>query len=112
MFTVLLSAVLVSTWWRKLPLGTYAVVVPLAYAPVRFVMDFYRILEGDGVGADLRYGSLTFAQWCCIALLVFGVAMAARVRAWHKQGLDLAAPVRQGPVPATAPSAATGTLGA
>ena len=46
----------------------------VAYAPVRFLLDFLREVEGNGVsGADPRYGGLTPAQWACFGLLAVGV---------------------------------------
>lgn len=70
-FTIVLSVFLVLTWKKKLPTGTYLAVVALAYAPVRFVMDFFRIKEGNS--ADPRYGSLTPAQYACLALFFVGL---------------------------------------
>jgi phosphatidylglycerol:prolipoprotein diacylglycerol transferase len=71
MFTVILSAFIAMTWSRRLRTGTYVVVCCMAYAPVRFVMDFFRIRDTEG--ADPRYGGLTPAQWACVALFAFGV---------------------------------------
>jgi phosphatidylglycerol:prolipoprotein diacylglycerol transferase len=85
LFTIVLAALLAMTWRRRVPVGTYVAVVSLAYAPVRFAMDFMRDtpIEG-GEGADLRWGAgagaLTFAQWTCVLLFVFGLAMIAYVR--------------------------------
>lgn len=98
MFTVILTAFLAMTWGRRVPVGTYVAVVAMAYAPVRLVMDFLRIPETDGHGADLRYGTLTFAQWCCIALFLYGLVMvrvAVRHGANYARGIDLAAPLRK-----------------
>ncbi len=86
MFTVLLAFSFALTWWRKLPTGSYVVGIALAYAPVRFAMDYLRITDGDS--ADPRYGGLTPAQWACIALFAFGLFLAFRVRATHKKGID------------------------
>ena len=81
LFTIVLGGALALTWRRRLAVGTYVVVVSLAYAPVRFAMDALRDREIDG--ADLRWGpgagGLTFAQWACVALFVFGLAMIPRV---------------------------------
>jgi phosphatidylglycerol:prolipoprotein diacylglycerol transferase len=86
LFTVILAACFVATWHKKLPTGTYVAVVSLAYAPVRFAMDFLRITDGDG--ADPRYGGLTPAQWQCLALFVFGIFMVFFVRSLQKRGVD------------------------
>lgn len=47
--------------------GFLAVVTGLLYAPVRFVLEFWRLNQ-----SDQRYVGLTFAQWCSIA--AFGAA--------------------------------------
>ena len=80
--------------------------VSLAYAPVRFAMDFLRItVEEDPHNADLRYGfgviQLTPAQWEAAALFVFGIVMAFYVRSLTKRGIDpmddVMAPPEQAP---------------
>lgn len=86
MFTVILALLLALTWRRKLATGTYVVVTSLSYAPVRFAMDFLRVRDVDQ--ADPRYGAFTPAQWMCIALLVFGLVMVARVRQLKASGRD------------------------
>jgi phosphatidylglycerol:prolipoprotein diacylglycerol transferase len=43
----------------------------VAYAPVRFFLDFLR--ESESSAADPRYGGLTPAQWACFGLLALGV---------------------------------------
>jgi phosphatidylglycerol:prolipoprotein diacylglycerol transferase len=86
MFTVIVAACFMATWHKKLATGTYVAVVSLAYAPVRFAMDFLRITEGES--ADPRYAGLTPAQWQCIALFAFGVYIAVVVRRLKKRGVD------------------------
>jgi phosphatidylglycerol:prolipoprotein diacylglycerol transferase len=86
MFTVILASLLALTWHKKLPTGTYVAVTALAYAPVRFAMDFLRVRDVDQ--ADPRYGAFTPAQWMCIALFVFGLVMVARVRQLVASGRD------------------------
>ena len=76
MFTVILAACFALTWRRRLVTGTYLAVASLAYAPVRFVMDELRLPDDEG--GDLRYGGLTPAQWCCLALFGFGLACLVR----------------------------------
>jgi phosphatidylglycerol:prolipoprotein diacylglycerol transferase len=78
LFTIVLSLALIVTWRRTLAVGTRVAVVCLAYAPVRFAMDFLR--DSDGDLGDRRHFALTFAQWSCVALFVFGVVVALRVR--------------------------------
>ena len=43
MYTVVLASAFALTWRKQLATGTYVSVVCLAYAPVRFMMDFLRI---------------------------------------------------------------------
>ncbi|MEZ4404063.1 MAG: prolipoprotein diacylglyceryl transferase [Kofleriaceae bacterium] len=52
---------------RRLPAGLIAVLVGLLYAPVRFVLEFWRLNE-----SDQRYVGLTFAQW--VSILAAAVA--------------------------------------
>jgi phosphatidylglycerol---prolipoprotein diacylglyceryl transferase len=63
--------------WRKKPfrpLGFYTGWMCVAYAPVRFLLDFLREQEGEGVlGGDPRYGGLTPAQWGCFGLFALGL---------------------------------------
>jgi len=75
MFTLVLAGIVAMTWHRRLPVGSYVVFVSLAYAPVRFALDFLRIRQG--AEADPRYASLTPAQWACIALALFALGMLA-----------------------------------
>jgi phosphatidylglycerol:prolipoprotein diacylglycerol transferase len=108
LFTIILAGLLALTWSRKLPTGTYAVVTSLAYAPVRFAMDFLRIRDVDG--ADPRYAGLTPAQWECLALFVFGLVLLVHVRNIVKSGDDparhlMAPPPDPEPPPADAASA-------
>jgi phosphatidylglycerol:prolipoprotein diacylglycerol transferase len=47
----------------------------VAYAPVRFVLDFLRVPEGDPNfpgASDPRYAGLTPAQWACFLALGYG----------------------------------------
>jgi len=86
MFTVILAAMFALTWRRKLTTGSYIAAVALAYAPVRFAMDFLRVRDMEN--ADPRYGSLTPAQWACVALFALGLAMIGRVMQLRKSGED------------------------
>lgn len=53
---------------RRLPAAFLAILITFLYAPVRFVLEFYRL-----GASDPRYGGFTFAQWCSIvAFLVAG----------------------------------------
>ncbi len=86
LFTVCLASLLALTWRKKIPVGSYVVATACAYAPVRFAMDNLRIT--DGINADPRYGGLTPAQWCCIALFAFGLAMLGLVLRNRARGID------------------------
>lgn len=88
MFTVVLAALLALTWRRKLTTGSYIAAVALAYAPVRFAMDFLRVRDMDNANADPRYGSFTPAQWACIALFVFGLVIVWKVMDLKRRGED------------------------
>ncbi|MFO0755453.1 MAG: prolipoprotein diacylglyceryl transferase [Byssovorax sp.] len=62
--------------WKRRPLrpaGFYTGIMCVAYAPVRFVLDFLREEEHDLLGGDPRYGGLTPAQWACFGLLAMGI---------------------------------------
>jgi phosphatidylglycerol---prolipoprotein diacylglyceryl transferase len=83
MFTVFLAVFCILTWRRKLPTGSYLAITAMAYAPVRFVMDYFRLEEND-----VRYGTLTPAQWMCFGLFVVGLYMAYLTRKLHKSGID------------------------
>lgn len=61
---------------KRQPLGTYLKVLSLAYAPVRFALDFLRAT--DVPGADARYLGLTPAQYASLLLLGAGVWLAVR----------------------------------
>ena len=77
LFAVLVSVAFAATWKKRLPVGWYAAVLPIVYAPVRFGLDFLRL--DDPAGGDLRYGSLTPAQWACIGLFFAGLFLYSRI---------------------------------
>jgi phosphatidylglycerol:prolipoprotein diacylglycerol transferase len=95
LFTIVLAGIIALTWRKRVPTGTYVVVTSLAYAPVRFAMDFLRIRGGEG--ADPRYGGLTPAQWECIALFALGLVMLRVVLRFRAQGFDPAELVKAHP---------------
>jgi phosphatidylglycerol:prolipoprotein diacylglycerol transferase len=103
LFTIVLATLLALTWHKKLTTGSYVVATSLCYAPVRFAMDFIRVRDVDQ--ADPRFGSLTPAQWMCVALFLFGLYMATKVRqikASGKDPQDMVALARPGELPAEA----------
>lgn len=59
------------------PLGFFAALVPIAYASVRFFLDFLR--ETQEHGGDVRYFGLTPGHYASILMLVIGLGVAARV---------------------------------
>ncbi len=70
-FLFTLLVLLPLTRWlgrKRLPSGGLLAIVPLAYAPVRFGLDFLRSRDFGNV--DPRYAGLTAAQWLCLALLL------------------------------------------
>lgn len=104
MFTVVLATLLALTWRKKLTTGSYVAATALCYAPVRFAMDFIRVRDVDQ--ADPRYAMLTPAQWMCIVLFMFGIAMVFRVRQIKASGrdpMDLVSLPRDEPLPDEAP---------
>jgi phosphatidylglycerol:prolipoprotein diacylglycerol transferase len=58
-------------------------------------MDFLRVPEREG--GDTRYAGLTPAQWSCMVLFVFGLAMIPYVRRLRARGGDLAEGLRAPP---------------
>jgi phosphatidylglycerol---prolipoprotein diacylglyceryl transferase len=104
MFTVIVAACFALTWRRRLPVGSYVVASALAYAPVRFAMDFLRVPPSEG--GDTRYADLTPAQWCCFGLFLYGLIMIGYMRRLRARGVDLADSVRETPVDPTAASLA------
>jgi phosphatidylglycerol:prolipoprotein diacylglycerol transferase len=76
-FAIILAVAFALTWRRGSTKGWYVAVACVAYAPVRFALDFLRV--SDPEGGDLRYVSLTPAQWACIGLLAFGAWLGIRL---------------------------------
>jgi phosphatidylglycerol:prolipoprotein diacylglycerol transferase len=76
--TIPLAITFLVLWQKKpqRPLGFYTGWMCVAYAPVRFLLDFLRVNEsepGVGGGGDPRYAGLTPAQWACFGLLALGI---------------------------------------
>jgi phosphatidylglycerol:prolipoprotein diacylglycerol transferase len=92
MFTIVVAICFALTWKRRLATGTYVVASALAYAPVRFAMDFLRVPESEG--GDTRYANLTPAQWSCMALFVYGLVMIGYMRRLRARGIEPADAVR------------------
>ena len=73
--TIPLATTFLVLWHKKplRPLGFYTGWMCVAYAPVRFLLDFLREPEGSLEGGDARYSGLTPAQWACFGLLALGL---------------------------------------
>jgi phosphatidylglycerol:prolipoprotein diacylglycerol transferase len=67
---------------RAWPWGIFVGALALAYAPLRFALDFLRVREqvfGElSLVPDLRHAGLTPAQWACLPLLGAGVLLLRR----------------------------------
>jgi phosphatidylglycerol:prolipoprotein diacylglycerol transferase len=59
------------------PDGFFLTLVPLIYAPARFLLDFLRSVHYGNV--DLRYGGLTAAQWLCMVMFVAAIPVLFRI---------------------------------
>jgi phosphatidylglycerol:prolipoprotein diacylglycerol transferase len=103
LFTIALAACFALTWRRRMVMGSYVVATALAYAPVWFVMDFYRVPAA--LGGDTRYAGLTPAQYGCIALFSFGLIMIPYLRKLHAKGGDIAERLRAVPAAPKPPPA-------
>jgi phosphatidylglycerol---prolipoprotein diacylglyceryl transferase len=108
--TIPLAVAFLVLWRRKpvRPLGFYTGWMCVAYAPVRFFLDFLRVTEGKGAlnGGDPRYGGLTPAQWACFGLFVMGLWFVRMSRRGEKDG-----PTPPAGEPSAAPSEAGGGEG-
>lgn len=80
--TIPLAIAFAVLWHRRLfrPLGFYAGVMCVAYAPVRFVLDLLRIDAVEYSASDPRYAGLTPAQWACFGLLGLGIHFLRQTR--------------------------------
>ena len=107
MLTVPLAIAFLLMQKRAWPWGFFVAVMCVAYAPVRFGLDFLRIREDVpalDLYADRRIASLTPAQWASIGLLAFGLWLLRRVLARAEDDNAFRAPA---PPPAFASGAAS-----
>jgi phosphatidylglycerol:prolipoprotein diacylglycerol transferase len=104
LFTVVLAACFALTWHKRVLVGSYVIVASLAYAPVRFAMDFLRLPDADG--GDTRYAGLTPAQYGCVLLFLYGLGMIPYVRSLRARRGDPPGPG------ATSEAGGVGALGA
>jgi phosphatidylglycerol:prolipoprotein diacylglycerol transferase len=68
-------AIAFAVLWARRPrqYGFFAGWMCILYAPVRFVLDFFRAGPGDKVmEVDPRHAGLTPAQWACFGLVALG----------------------------------------
>lgn len=65
LFTIALSGLFFLLGRRSRPAGFYVGLLAMAYAPFRFALDFWRLV-------DVRYGGFTPGQWGCLALFLVG----------------------------------------
>ncbi|MBW2453776.1 MAG: hypothetical protein JRI68_04670, partial [Deltaproteobacteria bacterium] len=84
MLTIPLAIACAILWRRqpRRPTGVYIGLTLTAYAPVRFLLDFYRVKPDDPVFSDIadsRYLDLTPAQWMCLGSLALGLYFLRRV---------------------------------
>lgn len=72
--------VLVLFWLdrKPRPLGFFAAVLPIMYAPGRFMFDFLRV--PPEMGGDARYFGMTPAQYLSIGIFIVGWVMFFKVR--------------------------------
>ena len=74
---VLLIPIALATWvlvYRRLRAGTAAAFAGIAYACVRFGLDFLRAPRTES-----KYAGLTVGQWSCFVLLLAGITAARHV---------------------------------
>jgi len=71
-FAFIIAIVCITLARQHRPPGFFLGFTMIAYAPVRFAMDFLREDPMQMTGADARYLLLTPAQWGCIAMGVGG----------------------------------------
>jgi phosphatidylglycerol:prolipoprotein diacylglycerol transferase len=72
-FTIAMLLVIFAIPRIRLPSGLLLGGVAVAYALMRFPLDFLRAI-------DVRYGGLTFAQYACFVLLLVGIWLIASAR--------------------------------
>ncbi len=82
---------------RAWPWGFFLGWLAVAYAPLRFALDFLRIHEDVALPelellADRRYAGLTPAQWACLLLFGLGVLMLRRAYGTAAQDAAFNAP--------------------
>ncbi len=74
-FALILAMVCLILARKPRPPGFFLGFTMLAYAPVRFALDFLRAEPGQIAGADPRYFMLTPAQWASFVMVGAGFAL-------------------------------------
>lgn len=82
LFAMVIAAIFFALRNRPMKAGSYMVLWCIIYSPVRFCMDFLR--NTDLKNQDVRWASLTPAQWGCIVMFGAGLAMANYLRSQPK----------------------------
>ncbi len=75
---------------RRRPWGFFGAWFCVGYAPLRFVLDFFRAEQGP-LG-DVRYAGLTPAQWLCLISLPVGAIWLSKLRTRRQQPEAFAIP--------------------
>ncbi len=83
LFALVMAITCLTLARRPRPPGFFLGFTMLAYAPVRFALDFLRARPGDVAGADPRYWMLTPAQWASFVMVAAGFALL-----WRAAGSD------------------------
>lgn len=68
--------------YRARRTGWYLAMLPLLYAPARFVLDFFR--ARDTLMPDARYAGLTPAQYGMVVLFVVGCVLARKYKIFSR----------------------------
>jgi phosphatidylglycerol---prolipoprotein diacylglyceryl transferase len=77
LWSIVMSGVVYALGRKPRPWGFFVALVTLAYAPLRFCLDFLRAAPDDG--GDVRYLGLTPGQYAAVAMLLASIAVAVRV---------------------------------
>lgn len=70
LWTMVIAGLFFALRNRKLRHGFFIALFAMTYAPIRFILDFLR--NDDLRGADVRWASLTPAQWGMVAMFLAG----------------------------------------
>jgi phosphatidylglycerol:prolipoprotein diacylglycerol transferase len=107
LYEVIWSAALIGPflWLGSKPRrrGFFMALLPLLYAPIRFLLDYLR--ETPEQGGDVRYYGFTPGQYASLLFVAVGVAVALRVARGPEPGLMLdGGPIPEPPTPSARPN--------